>query len=78
VSLCATLPFRPGSNGMTPARVMLAGRPRFVARLDEEFALVYDLQRKAMLPEVGAGLMAEIDWRAGARGDFRLVKTDQE
>jgi hypothetical protein len=56
---------------------MLAGRPRFVARLDEEFALVYDPQRKAMLPEVGAGLMAEIDWRAGATiGLSRRTRSD--
>ena len=30
-------------------RVLLDGRPRFLIRLDEEFALVYDPQRQAML-----------------------------
>ena len=31
-------------------RVLLDGQTRFLIRLDEEFALVYDPQRKAMLP----------------------------
>ena len=31
-------------------RVLLNGRTRFLIRLDEEFALVYDPQGKAMLP----------------------------
>ena len=32
-------------------RVLLDGRPRFLVRLDEEFALVYDPQGRAMPPE---------------------------
>jgi len=32
-------------------RVLLDGRTRFLIRLDEEFALVYDPQGKAMLPK---------------------------
>jgi len=31
-------------------RVLLDGRTRFLIRLDEEFALVYDPQGKTMLP----------------------------
>jgi len=31
-------------------RVLLDGRTRFLIRVDEEFALVYDPQGKAMLP----------------------------
>ena len=33
-------------------RVLLDGRTRFLIRLDEEFALVYDPQGKAMLPKL--------------------------
>ena len=32
-------------------RVIVDGRTRFLVRLDEEFALVYDPQGKAMLPK---------------------------
>ena len=32
-------------------RVLLGGQTRFLIRLDEEFALVYDPQGKAMLPK---------------------------
>lgn len=32
-------------------RVLLDGRTRFLIRLDEEFALVYDPQGKAMVPQ---------------------------
>ena len=32
-------------------RVLLDGRPRFLIRLDEEFALVYDRKEKVMLPK---------------------------
>ena len=32
-------------------RVLLDGRTRFLIRLDEEFALVYDPQGKVMLPK---------------------------
>ena len=32
-------------------RVLVAGRTRFLIRLDEEFALVYDPQGQAMLPK---------------------------
>jgi hypothetical protein len=32
-------------------RVLLDGRTRFLIRVDEEFAVIYDPQGKAMLPE---------------------------
>ena len=36
-------------------RVLVDGRPRFLIRLDEEFALVYDPQGQAMLPQSLSG-----------------------
>ena len=35
-------------------RVLLDGRTRFLIRLDEEFALVYDPQGKVVLPKLQA------------------------
>ena len=53
-------------------RVRLDGRPRFLIRLDEEFALVYDPQGKAVLPKSSPSLSKHL--RYSARPSFRTFE----
>jgi hypothetical protein len=53
-------------------RVLLDGRTRFLIRLDEEFALVYDPQAKAMLPKSYPSESKHLRYRA--RPNFRTFE----
>lgn len=53
-------------------RVLLDGRTRFLIRLDEEFALVYDPQGKAMLPKSYPSESKDPRYRANA--SFRTLE----
>ena len=53
-------------------RVLLDGRTRFLIRLDEEFALVYDPQGKAMLPKLYPSESKDPRYRANS--SFRYLR----
>ncbi len=53
-------------------RVLLDGRTRFLIRLDEEFALVYDPQGKVVLPKSYPSVSKHLRYRA--RPSFRTFE----